>query len=160
MRNYRRLFGFNIATLFELLIHFLLMWYQANKDILYFTFKTLIKRYKKLVISNAIQDSKDVKSIISIGSFNELLQLQLKNEQKILVFENSNFLIRDLNIKELDAFINGDFSQKIKNYKYGDLGKDNDSYIEEDKKKDSPKSQEIPFESIDIDSLESSHKSI
>ena len=96
MRNYRRLFDFDIATLFELFIHFLTYVDTGNEDILYFTFKTLIKRYKKLVISNAILDSKEVKSSISIGSLNELLQLQLKNEQKILVFENSHFLIRDL----------------------------------------------------------------
>ena len=118
VQNYRRLFGFDIATLFELFIHFLTYVDTGNEDILYFTFKTLIKRYKKLVISNAILDSKEVKSSISIGSLNELLQLQLKNlknEQKILALENSNFLIRDLNIKELDAFINGDFAQKIKN---------------------------------------------
>ena len=160
MQNYRKLFGFDIATLFELLIHFLTNVDTGNEDILYFAFKALTKRYKKLVISSAILDSKEVKASISIGSLNELLQLKLKNEQKIIVFENSHFLIRDLNIKELDDFIKGDFLQKIKNYKYGNLGKDDDSDTDEDKIKDSPKSEEIPFENVDIDSLEPSYKSI
>ena len=160
MQNYRKLFGFDIATLFELLIHFLTNVDTGNEDILYFTFKALTKRYKKLVISSAILDSKEVKASISIGSLNELLQLKLKNEQKIIVFENSHFLIRDLNRKELDDFIKGDFLQKIKNYKYGNLGKDDDSDTDEDKIKDSPKSEEIPFENVDIDSLEPSYKSI
>ena len=79
MQNYRKLFGFDIATLFELLIHFLTNVDTGNEDILYFTFKALTKRYKKLVISSAILDSKEVKASISIGSLNELLELKLKN---------------------------------------------------------------------------------
>ena len=60
--NYRRLFGFDIGILFELFIHFLTYMETVNEDILYFTFKTLIKRYNKLVISNDILDKKEVKA--------------------------------------------------------------------------------------------------
>ena len=75
--NYWKLFGFDIATLFKIFIHFLTYMDTGKKDILYFTFKTLIKSYKKLVIYNDILDSKEVKASISIGSLNESLQQKL-----------------------------------------------------------------------------------
>jgi len=70
--NYWKLFGFDIATLFKIFIHFLTYMDTGKKDILYFTFKTLI-----LVIYNDILDSKEVKASISIGSLNESLQQKL-----------------------------------------------------------------------------------
>ena len=42
--------------------------------------------------------------------------LKISKKQKIIVFENSHFLIRDANSDELEAYINGDLEQKIKNY--------------------------------------------
>lgn len=45
-----------------------------------------------------------------------MLLLKFTGEQKIIVFENSHFLIRDANSDELEAYINGDLEQKIKNY--------------------------------------------
>ena len=143
---YTKLFGLDIGTLLEILIHFLTSMDTGNEDILFFTLKALTKKYKKLIISNDILDSKEVKKSITIGSLNELLQKKLTNEQKIIVFEKSHFLIREPNTEELEAFINEDFSKKIKNYKYGNSIVDNDT-------NNSLKPLKISLDSLDINSL-------
>ena len=143
---YTKLFGLDIGTLLEIFIHFLTSMDTGNEDILFFTLKALTKKYKKLIISNDILDSKEVKKSITIGSLNELLQKKLINEQKIIVFEKSHFLIREPNTEELEAFINEDFSKKIKNYKYGNSIVDNDT-------NNSLKPLKISLDSLDINSL-------
>ena len=135
---YTKLFGLDIGTLLEILIHFLTSMDTGNEDILFFTLKALTKKYKKLIISNDILDSKEVKKSITIGSLNELLQKKLINEQKIIVFEKSHFLIREPNTE--------DFSKKIKNYKYGNSIVDNDT-------NNSLKPLKISLDSLDINSL-------
>ena len=75
-----------------------------------------------------------------------MLQKKLINEQKIIVFEKSHFLIREPNTEELEAFINEDFSKKIKNYKYGNSIVDNDT-------NNSLKPLKISLDSLDINSL-------
>ena len=143
---YTKLFGLDIATLFEIFIHFLAPMDTGNEDILFFTLKALTKKYKNLIISNDILDSKEVKKSITIGSLNELLQKKLMNEQKIIVFEKSHFLIREPNTEELEALIKEDFTKKIKNCKYGNL-------IVDDNKNNSPKPLKISLDSLDINSL-------
>ena len=135
---YTKLFGLDIGTLLEIFIHFLTSMDTGNEDILFFTLKALTKKYKKLIISNDILDSKEVKKSITIGSLNELLQKKLINEQKIIVFEKSHFLIREPNTE--------DFSKKIKNYKYGNSIVDNDT-------NNSLKPLKISLDSLDINSL-------
>ena len=104
----------DIAILFELFIYFLTD--NSNEELLYFTFKSLKEKYKKLIISDSLFDSKEIKNSININHINQLFLLKFTGEQKIIVFENSHFLIRDANSDELEAYINGDLEQKIKNY--------------------------------------------
>ena len=58
---YTKLFGLDIGTLLEIFIHFLTSMDTGNEDILFLTLKALTKKYKKLIISNDILDSKEVK---------------------------------------------------------------------------------------------------
>ena len=114
IENYKKLFGVDIAILFELFIYFLTG--NSNEELFYFTFKSLKEKYKKLIISDSLFDSKEIKNSININHINQMLLLKFTGEQKIIVFENSHFLIRDANSDELEAYINGDLEQKIKNY--------------------------------------------
>ena len=160
LENFIKLFDIDIATLFELFIHFLNFMESNNEDIIYFTFKVLTKKYKELIISSTILDSREIKKSISISSLNELLQQKLNDEQKIIVFENSHFLIRDLKEKELENCINADFLQKIKNHKYDNISIKNYSETDKDNTNNTSKLEEIPFENIDINSLNPIDKSI
>ncbi len=58
---------------------------------LYFTFKSLVEKYKKLIISEQLLESQEVKSAININSLNQLLLLKFNNDQKVVAFEEKNF---------------------------------------------------------------------
>ena len=93
LENYKKLFGMNIEIFFELNIYFLSD--IVNEDLLYFTFKSLVEKYKKLIISEHILESQEVKRAININSLNQLLLLKFNNEQKVVDFEEKKFLLRD-----------------------------------------------------------------
>ena len=85
-----------------------------NEDLLYFTFKSMVKKYKKLLISEHILESQEVKRAININSLNQLLLLKFKNEQKIVAFGEKKFLLRDPTLDELTAYIQVDVLKKLK----------------------------------------------
>ena len=85
-----------------------------NEDLLYFTFKSMVKKYKKLLISEHILESQEVKSEININNLNQLLLLKFKNEQKIVAFGEKKFLLRDPTLDELTAYIQVDVLKKLK----------------------------------------------
>ena len=97
LENYKKLFGINFKIFFELLLNLNIYFLSDinNEDLLYFTFKSLVEKYKKLIISEHILESKEVKSAININSLNQLLLLKFNNEQKVVDFEEKKFLLRD-----------------------------------------------------------------
>ena len=148
LENYKKLFGMDIATLFEIFTYF--FGDNDKENLLYFSLKALMKKYNKLIISDDIFSSKEIKEAININCLSQLFLLKFSKDQKIIVFEKSCFLIREPNIQELDAYIKEDFSKKIKKYSEGSLNKKRVPV----KENNSPKNQkldEITSENLNFD---------
>ena len=148
LESYKKLFGMNIGIFFELIIYFLSD--TTDEDLLYFTFKSLVEKYKKLIISEDILDSQEVKSAININSLNQLLLLKFSNEQEIVAFEDKKFILRNPTLDELTAHIQVDFLKKIEKYSKGDLNKEK-NYQEENNTKSNHNSIQLSSQKIDID---------
>lgn len=121
LENYKKLFGMDIATLFEIFTYF--FGDNDKENLLHFSLKALMKKYNKLIISDDIFNSKEIKEAININCLSQLFLLKFSKEQKIIVFEKSCFLIREPNNQELEAYFKEDFSKKIKKYSEGSLNK-------------------------------------
>ena len=146
LENYKKLFGMNIGIFFELIIYFLTD--TNNEDLLYFTFKSLIEKYKKLIISQDILDSQEVKNAININSLNQLLLLKFSNKQEIVAFEENKFLLREPNFDEFHIQI--DVLKKIENYSKGNLNR-NKNFQEENITKNNHNSSQLSPKKIEID---------
>ena len=145
-------FGMNIITLLELINLFLTYDDKESRDLFYFTFKEISENYKKLIISENIFDSAEVKDSISLNDLNQLLLLNFKDEQNIIVFEQSKFQIRHPNLDELEAHIKENPSKKIKDYFYynstNKINKEKEQNIN-----NTTEHAKISFENIDVNSL-------
>jgi hypothetical protein len=148
LESYKKLFGMNIGIFFELIIYFLSD--TTDEDLLHFTFKSLVEKYKKLIISEDILDSQEVKGAININSLNQLLLLKFSNEQEIVAFEDKKFILRNPTLDELTAHIKVDFLKKIEKYSKGNLNKEK-NYQEENSTKSNHNSIQLSSQKIDID---------
>ena len=141
-------FGMNIMTLFELMTHFITCDDNGNKDLLYFTFKTILENYQNLIISEEIFKLADDKGAISLNDLNQLLLLDFNDEQNIIVFEQSKFQIRAPNNDELLAYIKGDPSKKITDYFYNNSMDKINAEKDEDNVNNMPKPVEKSVENL------------
>ena len=150
--SFAKKFEMNIITLLELITLFQTYDDKGSRDLLYFTFKEISENYKKLIISEDIFDSAEVKDSISLNDLNQLLLLNFKDEQNIIVFEQSKFKIRHPNLDELEAHIKENPSKKIKDYFYynstNKINKENEQNIN-----NTTEHAKISFENIDVNSL-------
>ena len=150
--SFAKKFEMNVITLLELINLFLTYDEKGSRDLLYFTFKEISENYKKLIISEDIFDSAEVKDSISLNDLNQLLLLNFKDEQNIIVFEQSKFKIRHPNLDELEAHIKENPSKKIKDYFYynstNKINKENEQNIN-----NTTEHAKISFENIDVNSL-------
>ena len=91
MENYKKLFDMDLMTLFKMMIF--LYSDKSNKDLLYFALKALTKKYKNLLISDSVINSKEIDNPNYINCLNQLFALTFhKKILKTLDFQNSIFL--------------------------------------------------------------------
>ena len=147
--NFTKKFQMNIITLFELINYLITCDNNESKDMLYFTFKMILENYKKIIFSEDILKILEVNGSINLSDLNQLLLLNLKDEQNIIVFEHSKFQIKVPNEDELDAYIKRDISKKIKDYFYNNSMDKIITTKEEDNVNNTTKPVEISFENID-----------
>ena len=111
-----------------------------------------LKNYKKIIISEDIFKILEVNGSINLSDLNQLLLLNFKDEQNIIVFEQSKFQIRHPNLDELEAHIKENPSKKIKDYFYynstNKINKEKEQNIN-----NTTEHAKISFENIDVNSL-------
>ena len=152
MENYKKLFDMDLMTLFKMMIF--LYSDKSNKDLLYFALKALTKKYKNLLISDSVINSKEIDNPNYINCLNQLFKSIIRINFWQKNFENIrlskfNIFVREPNNRELQKYYNDFYSKIIEDYFKSNLLENGISKVNRTSFEQIPKS--TTFKKINID---------
>ena len=154
MMNYSKLFEMNIILLIEISIY---LFSDNINSLLNSIIRELKNAYPYLIVSDTYLSNIEN---IDINCINQLLTLKFTpNDQKMLFFEDSKFLLKNISNEELNKYINEDFEVK-KSKKSKKKKKENVNESQQNIQKENLSKTQVDFspENLDYNKLTQTEK--